>query len=134
MLVETRPIIPKKKGELISVDYYGPQPVSTGKVRYILTVIDNFTKYDKLYKLRQATTTATIKRIQLYCEKTGKPVAILSDNGTPVSYTHLSNTVIKGATGNKSKSVTQQVLLTARIGDVEVCSIFVVVPELLKIV
>ena len=89
---ETRSVIPKKKGELITVDYYGLLPISTGKVRYVLTVIDNFTKYVKLYKLRQATTTtttATIKRIQLYCEEIGKPVAILSDNGTPVSYTHL---------------------------------------------
>ena len=42
----------------------------------------------------------------------------------------LLNTVIKGTTGNKSKMMTQQVLLTARIGDVEVDSVFVVVPEL----
>ena len=37
----------------------------------------------------------------------------------------LSNTVIKGDTENKSKTVTQQVLLTARIGDVEVDSVFI---------
>ena len=30
----------------------------------------------------RATTNATIKRIQLYCEEIGKPIAILSDNGT----------------------------------------------------
>ena len=44
----------------------------------------------------------------------------------------LSNTVIKGATGQRSKRVTQQVLLTTRIGDVEVNGVFLVVPELVK--
>ena len=48
MVGETQPVIPKNKSELISIDYYGPLPVSTGKVRYILTMIDNFTKYVKL--------------------------------------------------------------------------------------
>ena len=44
----------------------------------------------------------------------------------------LCNTVIKGATGIKSKKVTQQVWLTARIGEVEVDSAFVVIPELVR--
>ena len=42
----------------------------------------------------------------------------------------LSNTVIKGATGQRSKRVTQQVLLTTKIGDVEMDGVFLVVPEL----
>ena len=45
-------------------------------------MIDNFTKYVKLYKLRQATTTATINKIKLYCEEMGRPSAVLTDNGT----------------------------------------------------
>ena len=49
-----------------------------------------------------------------------------------VATLRLSNTVIKGATGIKSKRVTQQVWLTARIGDVEVDSAFVVIPELVR--
>ena len=44
----------------------------------------------------------------------------------------LSNTVIKGATGNKSKRVTQQILLTVQIESLKVDSVFVVVPELIK--
>ena len=42
---ETRPILPSRKGELISMDYYGPLPVSSGGVRYLLVMVDNFTKY-----------------------------------------------------------------------------------------
>ena len=44
----------------------------------------------------------------------------------------LSNTVIKGATGNKSKRITQQVLLTFQIGELKFDSVFVVVPELIR--
>ena len=79
---ETQPVIPKSKGELISIDYYGPLPTSTSGVKYILIMVDNFTKFVKLYKLKKATTTVTINKIKLYCEEIGKPVAILTDNGT----------------------------------------------------
>ena len=44
----------------------------------------------------------------------------------------LSNTVIKGAAGNKSKRITQQILLTVQIEGLKVDSVFVVVPELIK--
>ena len=52
----TMPILPSEKGELISRDYYGPLPVSTGGVKYIFVMVDNFTKFVKLYTLRRATT------------------------------------------------------------------------------
>ena len=44
----------------------------------------------------------------------------------------MSNTIIKGATGGKSKRVTQQILLTIQIESLRVDSVFVVVPELIK--
>lgn len=79
---ETKPILPKKKGELVSVDYYGPLPVSTGGIKYLFVVVDNFTKYVKLYAIRRATTTTALRRIQQYIHENGKPQSILSDNGT----------------------------------------------------
>ena len=42
---ETRPILPTKKGEILSLDYYGRLPTSSGGVKYLLVVVDNFTKY-----------------------------------------------------------------------------------------
>ena len=79
---ETRPILRSRKGELISMDYYGPLPVSSGGVRYLLVMVDNFTKYVELYALRRATTNATLKRLQQYITSHGKPHSILTDNGT----------------------------------------------------
>lgn len=79
---ETIPMLPKKKGELISMDYYGPLITSTGGVKYILVIIDNFTKYVKLYALKRATTRATINRLKQYIASWGKPLSIVTDNGT----------------------------------------------------
>ena len=71
-----------KRQELISMDYYGPLITSTGGVKYILVIIDNFTKYVKLYALKRATTRATINRLKQYIASWRKPLSIVTDNGT----------------------------------------------------
>lgn len=79
---ETRPVIPTKKGELVSLDYYGPLPTSTGGVKYLLVMVDNFSKYVKLYTLKRATTVTTINKLKAYINEVSKPEAVLTDNGT----------------------------------------------------
>lgn len=79
---ETSAITPKHKGELISADYYGPLVTSSSGVRYILVLVDNFTKFVKLYALRRATTYITLRKIKEYIEQHGAPKAILTDNGS----------------------------------------------------
>ena len=44
----------------------------------------------------------------------------------------LSNTIIKGATGGKSKRITRQVLLNVQVKDLQFESVFVVVPDLVR--
>ena len=66
----------------MSADYFGPLPTSTAGVKYLFVVIDNFTKYVRLFTLRRATTTTTLRRMKQYCEEFGSPKAILTDNGT----------------------------------------------------
>ena len=63
-------------------DYYGPLLVSSGGVKYLLVVVNNFTKYVELYTLRRATTNVTLKRLQQYITTHGKQDSILTDNGT----------------------------------------------------
>lgn len=82
LMGETQPILPTRRGELVSIDYYGPLPVSSGNVRYIFVIVDNFTKFVKLYAVRRATTVASLRRLNQYIMELGKPEAILSDNGT----------------------------------------------------
>lgn len=45
---ETKAILPMGRGELISANYYGPLATLTSEVKYILVIIDNFTKYVRL--------------------------------------------------------------------------------------
>lgn len=79
---ETKPVVPTGKGSIVSLDYYGPLPMSTGGVRYILIIVDNFTKYVRLYPIKRATTTVTINKLKQYIQEIGKPESTLSDNGS----------------------------------------------------
>lgn len=67
---------------MVSVDYYGPLPVSSGNVRYLFVIVDNFTKFVKLYAIRRATTVTSLRRLTQYIKEYGKPTSVLSDNGT----------------------------------------------------
>ena len=58
-----QPIIIDKPKDLLSVDFYGPLPTSTGGVKYLLTTIDVFSKYVHIYSIRRATTHIAIKKI-----------------------------------------------------------------------
>ena len=79
---ETKPMLPQSKGEMVSMDYYGPLPTSTSGVKYLLIIVDNFTKYVKLYPMKKATTAITINKLKQYIFEVGKPKTILTDNGT----------------------------------------------------
>lgn len=79
---ETKAIVPSRKGDLLSIDFYGPLVTSTAGVRYILVIVDNFTKLVKLYAVKRATTYITLKRLKEYVELHGTPHAVLADNGT----------------------------------------------------
>ena len=78
----TRAVIPSARGDLVSADYYGPLPTGAGGVKYLLVMVDNFTKFVKLFTLRTATTTTTLRRVRNYCEEFERPKVIMTDNGT----------------------------------------------------
>jgi hypothetical protein len=81
--VENRPHLPERKGQLVSVDFYGPVPQGRGGVRYLFVCLDVFTKFIKLYPLRSATTKACLRKIaDDYIPHVVKPETILSDHGT----------------------------------------------------
>jgi hypothetical protein len=80
--VENRPHLPERKGQLISVDFYGPAPQGRAGVRYLLVCLDVFTKFIKLYPLKAATTKICLQKIADYIPRVVKPETILSDHGT----------------------------------------------------
>ena len=69
--------------QMISVDFYGPLPVSVGGAQYIFVIQDVFSKLVTLYPIRRATTQICLSKLtKFYFEKIGKPEKLLSDHGT----------------------------------------------------
>lgn len=76
-------ILPKNPLELFAIDLYGPLPRSSGGVKYLLVVLDVFSKLVKCYPLKRATAAACVKRLlEDHFPQYGKPKRILSDHGT----------------------------------------------------
>ena len=75
-------VTPSKPNELVTVDYYGPLPRSTGGVEYLFVVVDVFSRLVTLYPLKRATAAATMNRMKQYFETVGRPDQVLSDHET----------------------------------------------------
>lgn len=72
--------------DLISIDFCGPCPVSRGGAKYILAVLDVFSKYVALYGIRMADARTTIRKIYTdYVPRCGKPMRIKTDHGTQIT-------------------------------------------------
>jgi hypothetical protein len=81
--IQERSHMPTKPGELCAIDLYGPLPAGRGAVRYIFVCYDVFAMYGKLYAMKNATTKSCINRmVNHYFVYVGKPMVVLSDNGT----------------------------------------------------
>lgn len=89
-------IIPEEKGDLLSVDYFGPLPKSRGGATYLFVCIDVYTKYVTLYPLRRATTKSSLDKIlNDYVPRLGPVKRILSDRGTQFTSKVWRNTLEK---------------------------------------
>ena len=78
-----QPILTEKPNEILSIDFFGPLPTSTGGVKYLLITVDVFSKNVVMYPIKKANTATVIRKIfGNYIENYGKPAAILSDHGT----------------------------------------------------
>lgn len=69
-------------GQLVTCDFYGPLPVSRGGVAYIFVVIDNFSKFVRLYSMRRALAKQAVDRIVNDFHQILPIEQILSDRGT----------------------------------------------------
>lgn len=68
--------------QLVSIDLIGELPSSEFGTRHILSMVDIFSKYVKLYAIRTANTVTILRKIQNYEQNIGKIQCILSDHGT----------------------------------------------------
>lgn len=79
---ELHSVTAAKKGELLSIDLYGPLPRGRAGLEKILVIMDIYTKFVKLYAIKRGDTKTCIRKVEQYIREFGKPENILSDNGT----------------------------------------------------
>ena len=79
------PITSKEKLEKVFLDICRPFPRSGGRHRYkyLIIIMDHFTKFIKLYPVNRATTLKILGVItELHIPEIGKPSSIITDHGT----------------------------------------------------
>lgn len=68
------------------VDLYGPLPVGWNGVQYVFVVLDNLSRFVRLYPLKKATALAALNCIfNDYIPSHDRPVQIVSDHGSQFS-------------------------------------------------
>ncbi|KAF0689208.1 protein NYNRIN-like [Aphis craccivora] len=75
--------IPERPRQMVSLDLMGPLPRGQLGVKYILALVDIFSKHIKIYAIRRATTNIILNKIKNeYIPECGHIESILTDNGT----------------------------------------------------
>ena len=67
----------------LCIDIKGPLPVTKNGFKYLLIVIDEFSRYPFAIPMREMDTSSVISSLDFIFSFTGTPKNILSDNGTP---------------------------------------------------
>jgi hypothetical protein len=81
--IDSRSHLPRKPGELVTIDLYGPLPAGRGGVKNVLVCLEAFTKHVKLYPLKTATTRSCLNKLtNHYFPGVIKPKILLSDHGS----------------------------------------------------
>ncbi len=83
-------VMPPSPFHTITVDYYGPIGGPDVKYKYLLVIVDNFSRWTELRACAVATGDTTLEVLRdTICNRHGIPTVIHSDNGT-----HFSNSAI----------------------------------------
>lgn len=78
--VPSKPNQPEAAWDVVSIDFLGSYVKSQKQNRYILVILDNFTKWVEIFPLRQATSKAVINALKSVFLQKGFPRVIISDN------------------------------------------------------
>lgn len=65
----------------VGMDFFGPIPRTTKGYKYILVVIDHFTKWPEAYPVKDTTARTVAKCLMMLVTRFGCPVNIVTDNG-----------------------------------------------------
>ena len=68
--------------DTLHIDHFGPLPISSLKKKYLLVVINAFTKFVKLYPITSTSTKEVCNALKQYFSYYSRPKRIISDRGT----------------------------------------------------
>ncbi|XP_047104543.1 uncharacterized protein LOC124737588 [Schistocerca piceifrons] len=75
--------ITERPNQLLSIDLAGPLPTGRGGAKYLVAILDNFSKHIRLYAVKSSCANPIIRRIENdYFPRFGVPESILSDNAS----------------------------------------------------
>ena len=81
-IAHLQPILPIRPLELVTSDIMGPLKETPRKNKYVLSIIDHFTKFVQLYAIENIEAKTVAQQFVKYIASTGMPENILSDQGT----------------------------------------------------
>lgn len=78
----TEAIVPTAPRQLYAIDLYGPLPASKFGNKYLVVILDVFSKAVQIYPIRKANARSCVVQTLKFFQKFGKPQRILSDLGS----------------------------------------------------
>jgi transposase InsO family protein len=78
---ELQPIVSRYPMDIIEIDFVGPLPTSGRQNRFILSIIDHFSKFAVAMPTQRQDTATVIDCMTKFCSQFGIPTRILSDQG-----------------------------------------------------
>lgn len=77
--------------EIIHVDHFGPLKASSNGSKYILIIVDAFTRFINLFPVKTTSSKETIKNLSYVFSDRGNPSILISDRGTTFTSLEFSN-------------------------------------------
>uniref|UniRef100_A0A2S2P0Y9 RNA-directed DNA polymerase n=1 Tax=Schizaphis graminum TaxID=13262 RepID=A0A2S2P0Y9_SCHGA len=74
--------IGKRPFDTVHIDHVGPFVTTPNGFKYVLTLVDNFTKYISLYTVKDTSADQLIRRVQLFVDSYGLPRRFITDRGS----------------------------------------------------
>ncbi|CAI6343042.1 unnamed protein product [Macrosiphum euphorbiae] len=74
--------IGKRPFDTVHIDHVGPFVTTPDGFKYVLTIVDNFTKFISLYAVKDTSADQLIERVQLFVDTYGLPRRFVTDRGS----------------------------------------------------
>jgi len=85
--------LPAVPMDVVHMDHFGPLQQTKNKHKYILVIIDAFSRFVWLFAVKSTGSKETIRKLEMVCDTFGNPAVIVSDRGTAFTSSDFENFV-----------------------------------------